>query len=486
MLPTPIAFREKGGGAPPPRIYLRYLARRYLAIAVIAFGVVALFSRTYWESDPPPALPAEEPEAPPPPTPTPLPPLYERYDQAELRLPQHHWDQKGPNRGEKFLFVAGHSRNCGWGNAMQELILNAYMAYKAGRSFVFANYTWNANDPHYSEYNGKKIPARIPYTALIRGPIVGAPFPPGDSTPLAVQREYFEAMCPQKVTYIREDISDVIDYKNSAKEITDGWYRKLARIDEPCVQTSVHSGQIYNFDVFGDPRAMLDIWPELSASPILTHFGWSPLVELAFDTNRDLFLPPNSAVPYLASVAHTAGAARYPPLPGLMAIHVRRGDFEGHCTHLATYGSDYAAFSSFPEMPDRFAPPPDTTVAERMVAYRPHCYPSVDEIAARVGEVRATSAAAAGVRRLHVMTNGDPAFIRELKAALHRTQAWHSVTSSRDMVLSWEQKYVAQAVDMLVAQRAQVFIGNGWSTLTSNVVMLRMANRLPANSTRFW
>ncbi|KAI0652636.1 hypothetical protein C8Q79DRAFT_112381 [Trametes meyenii] len=486
MLPTSV--REKGG-PPPPRIYVRYLARRYLAIAVIAFGVVALFRKLiYWDSDPPQtALAVEEPdqEVPPLPTSTPLPPLYERFNEAELRLPQHHWDQRRPNGGEKFLFVAGHSRNCGWGNAMQELILNAYMAYKAGRSFVFANYTWNANDPHYSEYNGKKIPARIPYTALIRGPIVGASFPPGDPTPLAVQRDYFETVCSQKVTYIREDISNVIEYKNSAKEITDGWHRKLAGINEPCVQTSIHSGQIYNFDVFGDPRAMLDIWPELSASPILTHFGWSPLVELAFDTNRDLFLPPTSPVPYLASVAHTAGAVRYPPLPGLMAVHVRRGDFEGHCAHLATYGSDYAAFSSFPEMVDRFAPPPGTTVEERMAVYRPHCFPSVDEIVARVGEVRA-SAAAAGVRRLHVMTNGDAAFIRELKAALHRAQTWQSVTSSRDMVLNWEQKYVAQAVDMLVAQRAQVFIGNGWSTLTSNVVMLRMANRFPADSTRFW
>ena len=37
------------------------------------------------------------------------------------------------------------------------------------------------------------------------------------------------------------------------------------------------------------------------------------------------------------------------------------------------------------------------------------------------------------------------------------------MTGSRDVKLSWEQKYVAQAVDMLIGQRAQVLIGNGVS-----------------------
>ena len=35
------------------------------------------------------------------------------------------------------------------------------------------------------------------------------------------------------------------------------------------------------------------------------------------------------------------------------------------------------------------------------------------------------------------------------------------MVTSRDLYLSWEAKPVAQAVDMLIGQRAQVFIGNG-------------------------
>ena len=154
MLPS--SLREKDGLA-RPGLYLRFKTRRYLVLAVIAFAVVTLFGRAFlaWFGTVPRAFrDAYPPPLPPPPAITsPLPPLYENYHHKELSLPQHHWDQRRPSKDEKFLFVAGHSRGmyvlfsngdafliihpgCGWGNAMQELLLNAYMAYKAGRSYV--------------------------------------------------------------------------------------------------------------------------------------------------------------------------------------------------------------------------------------------------------------------------------------------------------------------------------------------------------------
>ncbi|KAH9885452.1 hypothetical protein C8Q73DRAFT_304313 [Cubamyces lactineus] len=485
MLPS--SLREKDGLS-RPGLHLRFKTRRYLVLAVIACAVFTLLGRVFLAlfGVPRALRDAFPPPIPPPPTITsPLPPLYENYHHTELSLSQHHWDQKRPRKDEKFLFVAGHSRGCGWGNAMQELLLNAYMAYKAGRSFVFANYTWNDNGSPYSDYNGKKIPSLIPYSAIMQGPIVGAPFPAGDPTPLAVHRDYFDHVCPKKVTFIREDISEIIDFKNSAKEIIDGWHDKLADVEEPCVQTAPNSGQIFNFDVFGDPRAMIDIWPELSASPILTHFSWSPLVELAFDTNRDMFLPSLSIEPYLTSLPYTTNADRYAVIPGLMAIHLRRGDFSGHCEHLAGYPAEYNAFSSFPGLPDPFVPPRGPDADANRAAFRAHCYPSLEQIVGRVRELRRAHAAR-GVRKLYVMTNADEGFVRELREALWRDQDWQMISSSRDLVLNWEQRHVAQAVDMLVGQRAQVFVGNGWSTLSSNVVMMRMANHIRPDSTRFW
>ena len=217
---------------------------------------------------------------------------------------------------------------------------------------------------------------------------------------------------------------------------------------------------------------MIDIWPELSASPILTHFGWSPLVELAFDTNRDMFLPSLSIEPYLTSLPYTTNADRYAVIPGLMALHLRRGDFAGHCEHLAGYPAEYNAFSSFPDLPDPFVPPRGPDPDENRAAFRAHCYPTLEQIVQRVRELRRTHAAR-GLRKLYIMTNADEGFVRELREALWRDQDWQMISSSRDLVLNWEQRHVAQAVDMLVGQRAQVFVGNGVRARPSLVVLLQ-------------
>ena len=209
---------------------------------------------------------------------------------------------------------------------------------------------------------------------------------------------------------------------------------------------------------------MKDIWHEYSTSPIITHFRWSPLIELAFDTNRELFFSGTTVEQYLSQQPFTSNAERYSVVPGLLAIHVRRGDFEDHCTHLANWSSDYVSFCSFPELPDQFSPPSHedwgTNTPENHAIYKARCYPSIEQIVRKVQAVRQTEAGM-GLRRAYIMTNGSPEFIKELKLALQAEGEWDQVSSSRDLVLNREQKYVAQAVDMLVGQRAQVLIGNG-------------------------
>ena len=63
------------------------------------------------------------------------------------------------------------------------------------------------------------------------------------------------------------------------------------------------------------------------------------------------------------------------------------------------------------------------------------------------------------------MTNGARPWVTELKDALRETGGWNLIASSRDLELNWEQQYIAQAVDMLIGQRAQVIIGNGVGSL---------------------
>lgn len=91
-----------------------------------------------------------------------LPPLYSQYHQYELDLPQHHWDSTSHESEPKYLFVSGHTwgaiyiysllyatilifisiycTGLGWGNVMQEILLNAYLSYKSERAYVFPTY----------------------------------------------------------------------------------------------------------------------------------------------------------------------------------------------------------------------------------------------------------------------------------------------------------------------------------------------------------
>ena len=202
---------------------------------------------------------------------------------------------------------------------------------------------------------------------------------------------------------------------------------------------------------------------------MLTHFGWSPLVELGFDNNRELISPTTVFEPPLSTIPYTSNVERYTELKGLLVLHLRRGDYEGHCDHLAKWSSSYLAFNALPQL-EQFDPPDggswgDNT-PENFAIYRQHCLPTTEQIVQRVREVT-RSERAQGLENVYIMTNGAVPWVEELKGALVQTFGFKQVTSSRDLVLNWEQKYVAQAVDMLVGQRAQVFIGNGVSARSS-------------------
>ena len=65
------------------------------------------------------------------------PPLYERYTAYEKALPQHNSSLLFPEGSHtKFIFFANHAWGGGWGNAMQEMIMSAHLAYSSGRASV--------------------------------------------------------------------------------------------------------------------------------------------------------------------------------------------------------------------------------------------------------------------------------------------------------------------------------------------------------------
>ena len=191
-------------------------------------------------------------------------------------------------------------------------------------------------------------------------------------------------------------------------------------------------------------------------------FSWSTLVELAFDNNREVISPTSPFEPPLSS-SPVHGLARYSHIPGLLALHIRRGDFQSHCIDvLARRSIGFAGFNSFPSLPDHWNLSDDISDHEKKAIYTRHCFPDIDMIVERVEAVQNTEEGRA-LAQIYIMTNGSPSWVSKLKSALRAKHHWSHISSSRDLMLSPEQKYVAQAVDMLVAQRAQVFIGNGVS-----------------------
>jgi hypothetical protein len=373
---------------------------------------------------------------------------------------------------------------------MQDYVMVGLLAHTTGRSFVFDDYIWNPDGSLYTDYNGHLIPSRIPLTALLGGVMVGGKMPPGDTTPRAVSKDFFNKVCPNPtIIQVKEVNDDRMRFDESvpASEIFEKWLEKINSIEDPCVEIDPNSDQIFEYWIFGHQR-MLSIWKYLKDSPVSTHWGWSPLIHDAYRRNRHIFVPNARSTLFSGFTGSTVAENYSATIPGLLALHVRRGDFQNHCVHLGKWSSNWNAFNMFPEFSDRFERPTDggwgETSEKNMQMYMKRCFPTIDEIVQKVMLVRVESEQP--LTHLYIMTNGAVAWVEELKEALRRSGNWAQIKSSRDLDITWEQKFVVQALDMLVAQRSEVFIGNGWSSLTSNVVMLRMAQGLPPDSNRFW
>ncbi|EIW79021.1 hypothetical protein CONPUDRAFT_126793 [Coniophora puteana RWD-64-598 SS2] len=418
-----------------------------------------------------------------------LPPLYEAYRSREENLP--HYEEYARRTDIKYLWSENFARSAGWGNIMQDFMMMALLAHATNRSHVFNDYVWDPNRGPYSDFNGKVIPSRIPLTAIVGGPMVGGDLPPEDTTPRAVSSSFFHEVCPNPTIINVKDVNtdDMVYGDVPASSVLKTWIKKIDSIDDPCVKLAGDNPPIFEVWIYGDKKRMLTIWPYLSKTPVMTHWRWSPLVVDALKSNLRLFTSTSWFYPL---VSDTQESDAPDMIPGLLAIHVRRGDFANHCRHLATWSSDWNAFNSFPQFTDKFEVPSDVgwgeTTPENRAMYERRCYPSIDQIVEKVSQVR--SDARGSLKYLYIMTNGAMEWVDELKQAVQRatsgSQPWDSIASSRDLKLTWEQKYVAQSVDMYIAERAQVLIGNGWSSLTSNVNALRMVKKFSPDSARFW
>lgn len=201
---------------------------------------------------------------------------------------------------------------------------------------------------------------------------------------------------------------------------------------------------------FFDGGQLLSLWQDLSEHPILTDFQWSPLVQSAILRNFVLLQPSSARALYDPS----PGSA----LSGLVAVHLRRGDYKRHCPRLAEWSSAFNGLNGFPDLPDRFDPSAHRESREAHNAYyMQHCLPTVEQVAQKLRAVREQHPM---LRRVYVLTNGWGWWLNGLRTALQR-DGWDDLKSSLDLQLDSAQTHVAMAVDMAIAAKAEVFVGNG-------------------------
>ncbi|KAI6110436.1 hypothetical protein EDD16DRAFT_1611231 [Pisolithus croceorrhizus] len=412
-----------------------------------------------------------------------IPPTYDDVRSFERRLTQHSLtippstvDKTQLVHHPRYLRFPGHLWGHGLNNVLQEALLMSYLAYVSNVSFVFEDYTWTRTPLPWSMYGFALRPARIPLNAIISGPTAGGPMPHGSQAPLAVSAEFYEKTCggPEAKPYVIS--SAFAPNEEDGSTIIEWWTQRLTSVQERCIEIDSTPHDLFDRFLFGGPR-ILSLWDSLISSPILSEFTWSPIVQSAVARNFALLRPDTINDIYAASSS----------LHGLVAVHLRRGDYKRHCPNLAKWGAKYMGFNQHPSLLDRFDPSPyEDDSVQKEEYYLAHCLPTIEQLISVLRTVRREyrTQGAGSLKRVYVLSNERAWALGELKNAL-KDDGWEDVVSTVDLHLDAEQHHVSMAVDMAIAERAEVFIGNGFSSLSSNVVLLRMAKGMDVRSNRF-
>ncbi|CAK5266997.1 unnamed protein product [Mycena citricolor] len=412
-----------------------------------------------------------------------VPSTYSDIRTYEQRLPQHENATTLEDR-RMYLRFPGHLIGHGWNNVLQEA---ASLAHD-NRTYVFEDYTWSQSPLPYtvSWPDFSLRPSRIPLNAFISGPLAGGA--PEEPHKRAVSAAFFEQVCARDQIRTVRATADTPSGEMGAStlEVLDWWVEHLKSVEGVrCVEIASEE-PVFNRYFFGSEH-ILALLPALFASPILSKFTWSPLVRSAVARNFAVLRPLDNAqlYPPLRNF-NSPIAPSNETFAGLLAVHLRQGDYVRHCPRLAAWNSTYLGINTHPALPDRFVAGAGTeSESETAAEYMQHCLPSVEQLVQRLHTVRAEHGdEGSPLQRVFLLTNARTGVVSELRERLLE-DGWTDVWSSYDLLLDSAQKGVAMAVDMSIAESAAVFLGNGFSSLTGNVVMLRLARGLDPRTMRF-
>ncbi|KAJ7703221.1 hypothetical protein B0H17DRAFT_1042316 [Mycena rosella] len=345
--------------------------------------------------------------------------IYDALAQSESRASLALVADRNP---PKYVFFR-QLQGAGFNNQVQEVLLYHHLALLTSRIYVYQPLIWQPRR------------ASLPLSAFL----------PGVTTE-SITSAVFDRVCPpSEVTHVSLNVEN--DIWEHAREV-------LSRPDK-CM---VVDDWLFRWTFLASP-AIHPIWPSFQHYLSL-HFKWS------------------------AHILDIAERAR--PTEPYMALHLRRGDFEDHCRGLASSQTGFTTWATLPGLNDAVFPPSlDPT---NYTSVMEHCYPSLRRI---LDAIDSQARANPHINGLHVLHDGawDHPLVYlqyfKLEAAVKSPArilraGWKGgpmkvVTHSGTLPVGRGESDWAVAVDVELAIKASVFIGNGYSSLSSQIVALRLA-----------
>lgn len=165
------------------------------------------------------------------------------------------------------------------------------------------------------------------------------------------------------------------------------------------------------------------------------------------------------------------------------------GDFESHCKYLSEVNMGLTTWATLPDLRSSILTPSlDTANATSVLM---HCYPSLDRI---LSGISLQAQFHPNARTLYILHDGaidHPGvylqFYKLREALMNEDwarknhwprgpmkQVWQS--GDVDRVRTWGESDYGVAVDVELARQAESFVGNGYSSLSTQIAALRLAD----------
>ncbi|TXT04829.1 hypothetical protein VHUM_04097 [Vanrija humicola] len=388
----------------------------------------------------------------------PFPPSYKAERRAERALPQHDYRLPFPE-GRYGRFAAARSVSSSASSRRSRRSLQHHVAFSANRSLAFEPYV-EEDTILFDKWPWRS--ARVPLSAYVANVISG--FERHYGAPRAVTASFYDKVCPrsrQKVVTLKTAATPTGEFTLSADG--KGRLHDLESILADSANCIRIQGEVFDDDFF-DSKAAVEVASTLAKSPVMAHFTFSPRV-LNILNRMMPAIAPHSAAYDVDRIAHPRNKHIMPtnPWQHILALHVRRGDdWEATCEDKAARSAPFVSWNKLPKLPgnENIPPPPEMVDETRQGLYRAKCLPEIKEILARARRMRKNHRL---LRSVYILTDAPDAWTEEVRRWL-LSDAWDKVfVGQTDVYPDFQDREVGPAVDMEVARRAGVFVGNGVS-----------------------